>query len=352
MTDHAAAKTPPSRPGLSAVVVSWNSARFLPDCLDSLASQKDVQVEVIVVDNGSTDGSADIVRRERPSVTLIETKENRGFCAANNTGLGAAGRGAVLFVNPDVVLDPAFCARAVSALDTDPRIGIVGGRLLRFDRTTIDSAGQFMTRSRRVLDRGYGGPDGPGMGSAGYVFSVCGAAMLCRRETIEDISVCGELFDESFFAFSEDFDIGWRARLAGWRAWYEPEAVGYHYRGGSEDGSGAGRRLPALLRRPRPLRFHILKNRWLTMLKNDAASSVLRDLPFIAVRDAALVGATAFVSPGVLLDLIRAGRLVRGALRRRREFLSRRGPWGARRCGAPSAWVRWREPVASDPGER
>ena len=344
-------KTPPPRAGLSAVVVSWNSARFLPDCLASLASQKDVDVGIIVVDNGSTDGSPDIVRRAGPSVTLIEMGENRGFCAANNTGLGAAGRGAVLFANPDVVLDPGFCARAVSAFDRDPRIGLVGGRLLRFDRRTIDSAGQFMTRSRRVLERGYGGPDGPGMGGAGYVFSVCGAAMLCRRETIEDISIGGELFDESFFAFSEDFDIGWRARLAGWRAWYEPEAVGYHYRGGSEDAAGGRRRLPALLRRPRPLRFHILKNRWLTMIKNDAAGSVVRDLPFIVGRDVVLVGAAALVSPGVLLDLVRAGGLVRGALRRRREFLSGHGAWGARRCGAPAAWVRWTEPLPSDPGE-
>jgi GT2 family glycosyltransferase len=210
-----------------------------------------------------------------------------------------------------------------------------------------------MTRSRRVVERGYGMPDGPATAAEGYVFSACGAALLVRRETVEDISVAGQLFDESYFAFSEDLDIGWRARLAGWRAWYAPRAVAYHYRGGTEAGGEGSRRLaPALLRRPRALRFHILKNRWLTMLKNDAAGSFARDLPFIALRDAAIFAAAVATSPGLIADFAHTGPLWRAARAKRREFLSGEGRWGRRRAGAPGAWVRWNAPLPEEPERR
>ena len=336
-----------ARAELSAVVVSWNSARFLDACLGSLFSQRDVPVEVIVVDNGSTDGSAALVGRGHPRARLIQMGSNRGFCAANNAGLAASSAPFVLFANSDIILEESFAKEALAPFDRDARTGMTGGKLLRFDRRTIDSAGQFLTRSRRVVERGYGRCDGPETAAEGYVFSICGAAMICRREMIEDVSVGGEFFDESYFAFSEDLDVGWRARIAGWRAYYAPRAVGYHYRGGTE--TGAARSLPALLRRARPLRFHILKNRWLTLIKNDSAAALARDLPFIAARDAAMLGAALVTSPGLLLDFARSGPLWREARAKRRAFLSRRGRWGDRAPGAAGGWVRWRAPLALDP---
>jgi GT2 family glycosyltransferase len=366
----------PGAGGVSAVVVSWNCEVFLDACLTSLFAQTGgFPLEVVVVDNGSTDGSIPLVRERHPRATLVELGENRGFCAANNAGLAVAGGEHVLFANADLVLESDFVAAALGAFARDERIGLVGGKLLRFDRRTVDSAGQFMTRSRRVVERDYGLPDGPRTRAAGYVFSICGAALVCRRDMIEDISVGGEFFDESYFAFSEDLDIGWRARLAGWRAWYEPSAVAYHYRGGSERGgtvhprrqdpdparrgpaaergvslhAAAERRAPALVRRSSALRFHILKNRWLTLIKNDDVRSILRDLPFILMRDLAMLGATLVLSPRILVRLLGSGRLVRGALGRRREFLAREGRWGRRRAGARRAWVDWTEPRPAEP---
>lgn len=343
-------KVAPPVPDLSAIVVSWNSERFLDGCLESLFAQRGVALEVVVVDNGSSDGSEAIVRSKHPRARWIPLGANRGFCAANNAGIAATQAPFLLFANADLVLDREFAREALRPFAQDERMGMVGGKLLRFDRTTVDSAGQFMTRSRRVVERGYGRPDGLPLSADGYVFSICGAALLCRRAMIEDVSIAGQFFDESYFAFSEDLDVGWRARLGGWRAWYAARAVGYHYRGGTE-GRGTRRGLPALLRRPRSLRYHIVKNRWLTMIKNDSAPAVARDLPFIAARDLALLAACAVSSPGVLLDLARAGPLWRKALARRREFLSRRGRWGERRPGARSAWVRWTAPAAQDQGE-
>jgi GT2 family glycosyltransferase len=335
---------------VSTIVVSWNSAGFLEACLASLAAQRGVEMEVVVVDNGSTDGSAGLARALAPRAKVLELGENRGFCAANNAGLAASSGAFVLFLNADAVLTEDFLEQALPDFARDPRIGMISGKLLRFDRRTVDSAGQFLTRSRRVVERGYDGADGPSLDTEGYIFSVCGAAMLCRREMIEDVSVDGEFFDESYFAFSEDIDVGWRATLAGWRSWYAPRAVAFHYRGGTESADGARRSWrPALLRRPRALRYHIIKNRWMTLLKNDAAGSFLRDLPFIGARDLALVLAGVLASPGLLMDLLRSGPVLRRARARRRSFLARRGRWGARRAGARASWVRWKAPLPVAP---
>lgn len=336
---------------LGVIVVSWNSERFLDGCLGSLLAQTGVSLEIVVVDNGSSDGSVARVRSRYPGVRLIELGTNRGFCTANNEGLRATRAPFVLFANSDIILDPRFARCALDAFARDPRIGLVGGKLLRFDRATVDSAGQFLTRARRIVDRGYGAPDGPHTAEEGYVFGVCGAAMACRRGMVEEISVRNELFDGSYFAFSEDLDVAWRARIAGWRAWYAPEALGYHFRGGSEARS-LTTRLPALLRRPRQLRYHIVKNRWLTLLKNDSPAAVLRDLPFIAARDAALLTLGIVASPGLVLDLLRAGPELKEALARRREFLGSPGVWGERRPGARRSWVRWSNPRPEEPAGR
>ena len=332
----------------SVIIVSWNSARFLRDCLDSVLAQ-DVPLEVIVVDNGSSDGSAEMVAAKWPQVQLLALGENRGFCAANNAGMARARGEFLLFLNSDTILESSFLREALRPFAGDERIGSVGGKLLRFDRATIDSAGQFLTRSRRTIERGYNAPDGAWSAREGYVFGICGAALLCRRRMVEDITVQGEFFDESFFAFSEDLDLAWRARLAGWRAWYAPRAVAYHYRGGSESSGGASGWMPALVRRPRILRFHILKNRWLTIAKNDSYRSVIRDLPFIVLRDAAMLAAAAIASPAILVDLLRIAPFYRQARRKRKSFLASSGTWGARRAGAPSRWVRWTSALPRDP---
>jgi GT2 family glycosyltransferase len=339
-------------PDVSIVVVSWNSARFLERCLESLFAQSGVTVEVIVVDNGSTDGSEQLVRERFPRARLVALGENTGFCAANNSGLARSAGSFVLFANSDTILEESFLREALRPFAKDERIGSVGGKLLRFDGATVDTTGQFLTRSRRAVERGYNRQDGAWSAQEGYVFAICGAALLCRRKMIEDLAPDGELFDASFFAFSEDLDIGWRARSAGWRAWYAPRAVARHYRGGTEESAGWSRWVPALLRRPRLLRYHILKNRWLTLLKNESPGSFLRDLPFIAPRDLLMTAAAVAASPGLILDFASLGPLVRRARAKRRRFLAEAGRWGARRAGAPLAWVGWTDPVERDPDGR
>jgi GT2 family glycosyltransferase len=323
-----------------AVVLSWNSARFLPDCLDSLAAQTHRELAVTVIDNGSTDGSADLVADRAPRVDLLRLESNLGFCRANNLAVGRRRSPFLLFLNADVILDPGFVSEALPGFGRDPRVGMVSGRILRFDRKTVDSAGQFLARSRRTLERGYGEPDGAPYRREGEVFSVCGAAAFYRREMVEDIAPRGELFDPSFFAFHEDLDVGWRAQARGWKAWYRPGAVVYHYRGGTGREEGFLARRFQTARRPPEVVRHIVLNRWLSILKNDRSLHVLRDAPAILLRDLFTLGALALFSPRALLAVLRSGPELRAALARRRDERRRDGRWGAFRPGLsrPGIW--------------
>ncbi len=300
---------------VAVVVVSWNSSAFLTDCLGSLRALERPPAEVVVVDNGSTDGSSTLVRRDFPEVDLVEAGTNLGFCRANNVGIRRSASPHVLVLNPDTRLDPGFLEHLLPAFE-DREVGIACGKLLRFDERTLDSAGQRLGRSRQPVDRGYGRPDRGQFDRDEEVFGACGAAALYRRSMLESIADGeGGFFDERFFAFCEDLDLAWRARRLGWKALYRHRAIGYHARGGTAAGPGGG---PAMLRRSAEVRYHIVKNRWLTMLRNDTPSGYLANLPFILARDVATVGLLLLTSPGVLARIWRTRALFRESLERRR----------------------------------
>jgi GT2 family glycosyltransferase len=303
---------------VAVVVVSWNSAGYLPGCLDSLRRLERPPAELVVVDSGSEDGAAGLVRRDYPEAQLIARTENVGFCRGNNLGIRATSSPFVLVLNPDTELEPRFLEEQLPAFD-DPRVGLSAGKLLRFDRKTLDSAGQRLSRARRPKDRGYGDPDHGQFERDEEVFGVCGAAALYRRIMLDEIADPGPCyFDETFFAFGEDLDLAWRARRAGWKAVYRHRAVGYHARGGSATRAPRLRRRIALLGRSPEIRYHAVKNRYLAILRNDSVAGYLRNLPFIWCRDLALLLLLLATSPGVVTRLWRRRALFREALHRRR----------------------------------
>lgn len=302
--------TPGPEPGLvSAVIVNWNGAHLLPDCLRSLRAQTHRPLEVIVVDNGSSDGSLQLLEQE-PDLKLIRNTANLGFAAASNQGIAASGGEYVLLLNEDVVLEPDYVARLVAALQADPRRGSATGKLLREvghgQPSVIDSAGHLMYRCLWAVNRGQGQPDGPDFDSAEEVFGVCAAAALYRRATLEDVALEGEILDETFFSYLEDVDLDWRAQLRGWKAWYEPSAVARHLR------SGAGLRGSTRIQR------HVLKNRLLLMVKNDGGGGLWRRLPAVAAFTAAKLGQLLLTRPSALLGLVDFCRALPAALRKRR----------------------------------
>jgi len=211
---------------LSVVIPNWNGARFLPDCLDALAAQTYAQVEVIIADNASTDGSQSLIAEHPLDVRLVQLPENRGFTGACNAGMEAATGEFVALLNNDTEVDPGWAAAVVDAFASDERIGSVASKMLLFDRRDhIHTAGDLFTVDGRAVNRGVWEPDMGQYDQTEDVFSACGGSSVYRRALLDDVG----LLDDDFFFSGEDVDLGWRAQLRGWRCLYTPQAVVYHH---------------------------------------------------------------------------------------------------------------------------
>lgn len=214
---------------VAVVIPSWNSAGLLPRCLDSLADQN-AELELMVVDNGSSDGSVELLReRDVPHVSL---PQNVGFAAAVNLGAARTSAPAVLALNADTVLEPGAVGRLAAALAADPELGGVQPRILQLEpgvegdvaSARLYSRGMALSADGRAFEQGAGEPQDARSAAPREVFGVCGAACLLRRELFERLGG----YDERYFAFYEDVDLNVRARIAGWRFAYVPEAVVWH----------------------------------------------------------------------------------------------------------------------------
>lgn len=233
---------------LGIVIVNWNTRDLLRDCLTSIqASEGEMALRVVVVDNASNDGSVQMVQAEFPDVTLIASPTNDGFSIANNKGLRALGleRGCgsetpryVLVLNPDTVLPPTALRDMLAYMDTDASIGVAGPKLIRLDgsldlacRRSFPSPevsfyhmvglSKLFPHSRRFgrYNMTYLDPD-----VETEVDSVVGAFMLVRREAISRVG----LFDEMFFMYGEDLDWAYRIKQAGWKVMYNPRVMVTH----------------------------------------------------------------------------------------------------------------------------
>jgi GT2 family glycosyltransferase len=308
---------------VAVTIVSFDSARFLGPCLDALAAQTAAPCEVVVVDNASRDASAEVARGH-PVVSKVEVNAaNAGFAAGQNQAIRATRSPWVLTLNPDVALAPGFLAALLErARAGDARLGTLCGKLLRadgdlrpIDPPRIDSTGIVFTRDFRHLDRGSGELDHGQWEREEPVFGATAAAALYRRDMIDDVAVEGEFFDEAFFAYREDADVAWRARLLGWECLYVPSAVGYHVRRVLPE---RRRDLPAMLNR------HSVKNRFLMRIKNADGAVWRRCGARGVLRDAAVVGGCLFWEWSSLPALADVARLWPRARRQRREIQARR----------------------------
>lgn len=213
---------------LHVVVLNWNGAGVIGPCLDSLARVRIPPLEVIVVDNGSTDGSARIVRERYPGVELIENGANLLFAGGNNVGIRRAlerGARAVLLLNNDTEVDPGFAQRLLEALD-DPSVGIAGPRIYYHDdpRRIWYGGGTFHPLTGVPRHRDIRRLDGPGTAGPGETGWVTGCSLLARREVFERVG----LLDPSYRIYCEDVDLCLRASRAGWRIRYEPASRVWH----------------------------------------------------------------------------------------------------------------------------
>lgn len=214
-----------SSPYASIIIPHWNGRHHLETCLMSLRHQTNRDFELLLVDNGSHDGSQAYVREAFPEVHLLELGENRGFTGACVAGYAAAVGEIIILLNNDTEAEPTWLAELLGGLARHPQAGSAVGKILLFDqRDTFHTAGDFCQLDGRPGNRGVWQKDVGQYDSEEYVFSGCGAAVAYRRTALEQVG----FLDDTFFFSCEDVDLGWRLNLAGWQVVYVPTAVIYH----------------------------------------------------------------------------------------------------------------------------
>lgn len=209
---------------VTVVIPNYNGIKYIRDCMDSLRSQVGEVFDILVVDNASKDGSLEIIQEEYPEAKVISLSENTGFCYAVNLGIRESKTPYVILLNNDTIVKPGFVAELVKAIDEAEDIFSVSAQMLSMeDESIIDGAGDGYCIVGWAYARGKGQP-AVKYNKKTEIFSACAGAAIYRKNIIEQIGY----FDENHFAYLEDVDIGYRARIYGYRNLYEPAAKVVH----------------------------------------------------------------------------------------------------------------------------
>jgi GT2 family glycosyltransferase len=285
-------------PEISLVIVTWNGLKYLDACLAAVAAQQDVDVETILVDNASTDGTGEYVRDRYPWVRLVSLSENRGFAGGNNAGVRVASGRLVAFLNNDTVADAGWLRALKRGIDEANGFALATSRIVYIhDSGIIDSAGDGMFRWGGAFKRFHGAPATKAAEST-EVFGLCGAACMMPRAVFDELGG----FDDHFFNSHEDVDLSYRARLRGYRCRYVADAIVRHH------GSGTLGTLSAYAV------FQGQRNLEWCYLKNTPGTLLVRTLPGHIVYNTA--AAVHFARLGLLGTFVRAKLAAAGGFRR------------------------------------
>ena len=332
-----------SKPVLVSLV-TCDDAHFLGRCLHSVKGQT-VPVRVKIFDNASRDDTCEIARK--CGAELLESDRNLGFSYGHNRNVWKEDFETALLLNADVILEPNYLEQLLIALEEIEGAGMAGGKLYRMDSkgqlilkrsfAVLDSTGIFFTPSQRHFDRGGGREDHGQYDRRQLVFGITGAALLCKKDMLEDVRVGEECLDEDFFVYREDADLAWRAQLRGWKAVYEPRAKARHHR----------HVLPSRRRQLTPLiNYHSLKNRYLMRMKNLDGAVRRKCFPYLWIRDIVVFGYVLCLEWSSLSAYWTVWGL-RGKFQKKRELVQ-----GSRRIPPEEiAWWFSFQPKARDCGE-
>jgi GT2 family glycosyltransferase len=295
----------------------------LEACVAGLREQTFPNLAVYLIDNDSSDNSGGLAERLLPNAKLIRRDTNVGYAAGHNQAIRMSSSDYFLALNPDVRLMPGYVSRLVEALESDSQVGMAQGKLLSSKlldgilqpEHTIDSAGLWVSKTRRNGDRGIGEPDTGQYDQEEDIFGAAGAAPLYRRKMLEDIRIGGEYFDETFFLYREEVDLAWRAQWRGWRCRYVPTAVAYHTRSYSPR---TRREQPTWLRQ---LQY---RNRYLMLVKNDSMQNMLWHLPYLIATEVTALAYLLFVERELLPCYVDVLRHLPEMLRKRRTIMATR----------------------------
>jgi GT2 family glycosyltransferase len=254
------------------LIVNWDGRQYLERCLTALFTSIGDQADVIVIDNGSTDGSCEWVAVHFPQVQIIALSDNTGFAVANNIGIRTTTAPYLVLLNNDTEVQAGWLEALLNVVESDPTIGMCAPCVMLADRdNTIDSAGIRVDVLGFAWQVGHKERDGAAFRTQRDVFGPSGAAALYRRAMLEQI---GQL-DEDFGSYYEDVDLAWRAQRAGWRCRYVPQSKVLHVH------SATSRRQPE-----RKL-YLTTRNRWWTLVKNYPLPQLWLMLPLIVMADGA-----------------------------------------------------------------
>jgi len=327
------------KPLVSIQIVVRNGEKYIRHCLDSVARQTYGTLEVIVLDNASTDTTVQIIEQEYPHVRLMRHEANLGMWPGQEYVLAHSSGIYVCSLSVDVILDSDFIARCVDAIEGTARIGAVQGKIFQYTieqlneqgvraltQSAIDTCGFAMSRSRKVINIGHGT-------SHQYeqpmeIFGVEGAVPFFRRSALEECRIQGHIWDPDFFWYGDDLDLAWRMHVFGFIQIFEPRAIAWHDRSttkGSATIPIIGQLQRRVLRQKIPLEKRKLdwSNTRFTIIKNDYIINLFRDAPAILVRELAVLGYIILFEPAVLLEVGRFIRLLPRMLRRRKDIMHR-----------------------------
>jgi GT2 family glycosyltransferase len=259
---------------VSVIILNWNGRHFLERCLESLEAQTFQDFEIVLVDNGSEDGSVPFLKEHFPQVRILLNRENTGFAAANNQAIRATDSEFIATLNNDTEVEPNWLEELVRAIETDERVGACASKMLFADQPgMINSTGIALDRAGIAWDRCGGEQDDPNEKEVTEVFGACAGAALYRRAMLEEIG----LFDEAFFAYLEDVDLAWRAQWADWKTLYVPTARVLHFHSGT---GGEGSYFK---------NWHLGRNKVWVIAKNYPWPQMLWYLPIILIYDLASI---------------------------------------------------------------
>lgn len=317
------------RTDVDVVIALYRPGAWIDGCLASVRAQRGVTLRTILVDDDPSFPLAGALASTMSDGIAIASTRNRGYAAANNAGIAAGSAPFVLCLNQDARLEADYLARLVAHFRSTPRLGAATGKLLQLSSPggepdgTIDSVGLMMEFGRRAIDVKQGQVDSAQRDGVHEVFGVSAAAGVYRRTALDAVSTDGAVFDESFFMYKEDVDLAWRLRRAGFVAYADEEAIGYH-------GRSAGR-LPARggvaglvdlwgqeRAKPKHVRRLSWRNQMLLIIKNEGSDSIGPALVPLSLVQVMHACADLVLDPiGGLLNRLRLVALIPDAVRHR-----------------------------------
>lgn len=268
---------------VSITIVTWNAADYIVTCLKSISLQKYPHIEIIIVDNNSSDKSLEYlenyIAKNHLDVKIIKNNKNVGFSKAHNQAIKIAKGEFILPLNYDVCILETFIENMVAEMKLNKKVGISSGKLFSnvkkgkdsvFDTTGVELRNLFCCdRGQEEIDKGQ-------FDKKEYIFGASGCAPFYRREMLEDIRLNGEYFDETFNTYVEDVDLSWRAQIRGWKCLYNPSAIAFHHRGVTRKKQEGVDKIIY-----KNYFIHGFRNRYLMILKNLSISTFIRKFWFI-----------------------------------------------------------------------